>query len=38
VPNARFIEATIGERDGNYTASLRQCKLNFWHLRKYFEG
>ena len=29
VPNARFIEATIGERDGNYTASLRQCKLNF---------
>jgi hypothetical protein len=28
VPGARFIQATIGERDGNYTARLRQCELN----------
>jgi trans-aconitate methyltransferase len=27
VPNSRFIEATIGAHDGNYTARLRQCKF-----------
>jgi hypothetical protein len=33
VPNARFIEATIGAHDGNYTASLRQCKYD--HANKF---